>query len=57
MPGACHPSSASSLPCWDSGLTLRPAHFFPQRDTVGEDAGTAIPPGTTLNGCIEMVVA
>ena len=57
MPGACHPSSASSLPCWDSGLTLRLAHLLSQRAAVGEDAGTAMPPGTTLNGCLEMVVA
>lgn len=57
MPGASHPSSASSLPCWDLGPTLRHARLSAQWDAVGEDARTAIPPKTTHDGSIGMLVA
>lgn len=55
MPGASHPSSASRLPRWDLAPTSRHARLSAQRDAVGEDARTAIPPETTLDGLIGML--
>ena len=49
MLGASHPSSATSLPCCDSKLTLHRARLSAQRDADGEDAHTAITPKAKLS--------